>query len=400
MRAGKDDSSRYHTGWDGSRHPRVWKHLAPPSPMQGGPHPSWEAWRPAKRRFLFRRLARGLVGLTVLFVGIMGIIFAVFHTVQGTGPLARLVWIVGCAVSLAFPLLAAGIAALTFRELGPPLSNIMAAADAVAAGDLAVSVPEGAPGEFGHLARSFNRMTAELARAEQQRRNLTADVAHELRTPLHIIQGNLEGLLDGVYEPTREHIAATLDETHLLSRLVSDLQTLSLAEAGQLPLHRQWLETVDLLADVATSFSGQAAEMGIEIQVEAAPDIGQVFVDADRLDQVLSNLMSNALHHTPSGGHITLAAHPLPDSVCLTVKDTGSGILPEDLPFVFDRFWRGDRSRVRQTGAGSGLGLAIARQLVQAHGGKIEVESQLGQGTLFTIVLKNPADVPFENSAE
>jgi len=328
--------------------------------------------------------------LTALFLVIMGGIFVVFRTIQGNGPLARLVWMTGCAIALAFPLLAAGIGVLVFREFGTPLSNIMAAADAVAEGDLDVSVPEGGPGEFGRLARSFNRMIAELARAEQQRRNLTADVAHELRTPLHIIQGNLEGVLDGVYEPTREHITATLDETRLLSRLVGDLQTLSLAEAGQLPLHRQWLEAADLLADVATSFSGQAAEAGIEIEVEVAPDAGQVYVDADRLDQVLSNLVSNALHHTPSGGHVTLAAGPLADSMRLIVKDTGSGIAPEDLPFVFDRFWRGDRSRARQPGTGSGLGLAIARQLVQAHGGHIEVESQPGQGTQFIIELRNP----------
>ncbi|MBN1313675.1 MAG: HAMP domain-containing histidine kinase [Anaerolineae bacterium] len=366
-----------------------WKHFPPYAHAHHEHHPGWEAWRPIKNRFLLMRMARGFLGLTILFLGIMGGIFIIFRTIQGSKPLGQLVWMAGCAISLAFPLMVAGVAALIFREFGTPLSNIMAAADAVAEGDLDTRVPEGGPGEFGKLARSFNRMTTELARAEQQRRNLTADVAHELRTPLHIIQGNLEGVLDGVYEPTREHITATLDETRLLARLVSDLQTLSLAEAGQLPLHRQWVEAADLLADVATSFNGQAAEAGLTLRAEAAPDTGQMFVDADRLDQVLSNLVNNALHHTSRGGSITLAASPLDggSGVCLTIQDTGSGIAPEDLPFVFDRFWRGDRSRARQSGTGSGLGLAIARQLVQAHGGQIAVESKPGQGTRFSIRL-------------
>lgn len=363
-----------------------WKHFPPPPAPPAFP-PGWESWKPGKRRFLFLRMARPFIAMTAMFMLMMGIIFVVLRAIEGSGPLTRLVWMAGCALSLAFPLMVAGATALAFREIGSPLSSIMAAIDAVADGDLAVHIPEGAPGEFGRMARSFNRMTAELSHAEQQRRNLTADVAHELRTPLHIIQGNLEGLLDGVYEPTHEHITATLDETRLLSRLVTDLQTLSLAEAGQLPLHRQWIEAADLLADVATSFGGQAAEAGIDIRVEADPDTGRVFVDADRIDQVLSNLVANALRHTPAGGYITLAAHPLTEGVRLTVKDTGPGIAPEDLPFIFDRFWRGDRSRARHVGTGSGLGLAIARQLVQAHGGRIEVESQTGQGTVFIIEL-------------
>jgi two-component system OmpR family sensor kinase/two-component system sensor histidine kinase BaeS len=288
---------------------------------------------------------------------------------------------------VAFPLLALAFAVLAFREFGPPISNVMAAADAVAEGNLEVRVPENSPGEFGRLARSFNRMTSELARAEQQRRNLTADVAHELRTPLHVIQGNLEGILDGVYEPTPEHINATLEETRLLARLVNDLQTLSLAEAGQLPLHPQQIAVADLLADVVTSFNGQAAEAGVEIRVDApAPEL-QIYADADRLDQVLSNLVGNALRYTPAGGCITLGGAAQPDgNIRLVVADTGQGISAEDLPFIFDRFWRGDRARTR-LGGGTGLGLAIARQLVQAHGGQIHVSSEIGQGTTFTITL-------------
>jgi two-component system OmpR family sensor kinase/two-component system sensor histidine kinase BaeS len=275
----------------------------------------------------------------------------------------------------------------------------MAAAEAIADGDLSVRVPEPEhrPDDFGRLARSFNHMAQELERSDRQRRNLTADVAHELRTPLHIIQGNLEGVLDGVYEPTEEHIGATLDETRALARLVDDLRTLSLAEAGQLPLVWETVDVAGLLADVSTSFSGQAKAAGIDLRVELATgnsegtDPGSTFIkitaDAGRLDQVLGNLLSNALRHTPAGGAITLQGEPTHDGIRIIVRDTGQGIPAEDLPYIFDRFWRGDRSRSHTGGAGSGLGLAIARQLVYAHGGHIDVESQPGQGTTFTIEL-------------
>jgi two-component system OmpR family sensor kinase/two-component system sensor histidine kinase BaeS len=315
-----------------------------------------------------------------------------------------LLWI-ACGVPLVFFTLVSLMGGLAFHRIGTPLADVMAAVEAVAEGDFTIRLREGAPGELGRLARSFNRMTAELARAEQQRRNLTADVAHELRTPLHIIQGNLEGILDGVYEPTPEHIAATLEETRMLARLVSDLQTLSLAEAGQLPLHPVSFPVAGLLSDVAASFSGQAAEAGVEIRVAmdngfeiAASPIPQgenspahkrgqleLYADIDRLDQVLSNLVANALRHTPQGGQIVLRAAEVAGGVRLEVHDTGSGISAEDIPFIFDRFWRGDRARARGAGAGSGLGLAISKQLVQASGGRIEVESQPGLGTTFRI---------------
>ena len=273
---------------------------------------------------------------------------------------------------------------------------IVAAADAVADGDLSTRVEESGPGEFQRMARSFNRMTVELQRADQQRRNLTADVAHELRTPLHILQGNLEGLQDGVYQPTPEHIAAMLDETQMLARLVDDLQTLSLAETGQLPLRLEAVDIIELLADVGTSFSGQMEAAGIDLQVEATgtPAALTVGGDVERLDQVLSNLMGNALRHTPSGGQIILRAETIPDGVRILVRDTGEGIPPDDLPYIFDRFWRGDKSRQRSSSAGSGLGLAIARQFVSAHGGQISVESQLGLGTTFTIDLPQVTEHP------
>ena len=319
--------------------------------------------------------------------------------------MASLVKFGGCGLSLVLPLLAAVLARRAFRGIATPLADVMAAADAVAEGDLSVRVPvsEHNLGEFSQLAESFNHMTEELERADQQRRNLTADVAHELRTPLHIIQGNPEGILDDVYAPTAEHITATLDETRALARLVNDLRTLSLAEAGQLPLVREPVDVAELLADVSTSFSGQAEALGIALCVEPAlslvlspveglsngppPSPLTIIADVGRLDQVLSNLTANALRHTHSGGTITLRAEPIEGGIRISVRDTGEGIPTEELPYIFDRFWRGDRSRSHAHGVGSRLGLAIARQLVQVHGGHIGVESEPGRGTTFTIEL-------------
>ncbi len=268
----------------------------------------------------------------------------------------------------------------------------MAAADSVAAGDLSIRVPENTRSDFGQLARTFNRMVEELQRIDEQRRNLTADVAHELRTPLHIIQGNLEGILDGVYQPTPEHIQMLLEETQILSRLVEDLRTLSLAESGHLPLHKERVNVAELLEDLATSFSGQAEAAGIRLNVKTE-GLSAVLVEADvmRLNQVLANLIVNALRYTPQGGSISLNGESSSTNVRLIISDTGQGIAPEDLPYIFDRFWRGDPARSRADGAGGGLGLAIVRQLVELHGGHVSVQSTPGHGTTFTIDLPRAA---------
>ncbi len=351
---------------------------------------AWQSGRDPKRRFLFWRFVMVFGFVWLVFIAALVLVSLAYRTLQpASGRFLPELFII-CSIPFGFTLLVALLGRWAFSRVGVPLVDVMAAADAVAEGDLEVQVRENMPGEYGRLARSFNRMTARLRTAEQQRRSLTADVAHELRTPLHIVQGNLEGVLDGVYQPDEAHIRATLEETRLLSRLVDDLQTLSLAESGALPLHRIQVLAADLLSDVLTSFSAQAESEGITLEqvLPAQPDDLEVLVDPDRMDQVLSNLVANALRHTPSGGTITLGAARLPDAVRLTVTDTGVGIPAEDLPYIFDRFWKGERSRSRLSGAGSGLGLAIARQLVEAHQGSIQVESQPGQGTTFIIDLR------------
>jgi two-component system OmpR family sensor kinase/two-component system sensor histidine kinase BaeS len=376
---------------------RLWKHWEHGSRFDGGHWGSPRRWRrhhhprrgPLFLRFVF---IFGLIALLV--VGGMAALANLLARLFGGGTETRvLTWAGGCGLSLALPLLAGLLALRVFRGVATPLADVMAAANAVAEGDLSARVPvaEHGPDAFTDLAESFNRMAQELERADQQRRNLTADVAHELRNPLQIIQGNLEGVLDKVYEPNDEHISATLEETRLLTRLVDDLRTLSLAEAGELPLQREVVDIAELLADVRTSFSGQAQAAGLDLQVVVEGDPDPIVGDTGRLEQVLSNLMGNALRHTPAGGSIVLRTQATAYGARIVVRDTGEGIAAEDLPHIFDRFWRGDKSRSRARGAGSGLGLAIARQLVEAHGGHIDVESEPGVGTTFVIDLPREA---------
>jgi len=360
-------------------------------------YPGWredDRW-PRSMHFRRRRLLRRfgcLFAIMAIFtlLGVGALVAWLAGSFQGNARLLPSILLSGCGIVLVLLAVLAGAISLAFRRYGTPLAEIMAGADAVADGDLSVRISETGAPDFVRMAQSFNRMTRELQRADQQRRNLTADVAHELRTPLQIIQGNLEGVLDGVYQPDEDHIKATLDETRSLARLVDDLQTLSLAEAGQLPLRKEKVDVTELLSDVVTSFSSQAEALGINLRLETHGDPTALFITADpgRLDQVLGNLVHNALQHTPQGGTITLQAEPVQAGVRLQVTDTGEGIPAGDLPFIFDRFWRGDRSRARAGGASSGLGLAICKQLVQAHGGRIEAESQVGNGTTFTIELR------------
>ena len=303
-------------------------------------------------------------------------------------------WLLLCGAPFGVVVLLIITAFTLYTRYGKPLQDIFNAIDSVAEGNLSARVPDDDSPQFGELIKRFNKMVGELERAEQQRRNLTADIAHELRTPLHIIQGNLEGVIDGVYEPTPEHINNTLEETRLLARLVNDLQTLSLAETGQLPLHPTRFLLADLIHDLTSSFSSQAASLGIDLKTDIADSNQELTADYDRLNQVLSNIISNALRHTPNGGTVLIHAHSIENKtgdsnykLQITIRDTGSGIPAKDLLFIFDRFWRGDKSRSERIH--SGLGLAIAKQLIHAHGGTIEAQSDglPGKGSTFTIEL-------------
>ena len=344
----------------------------------------WQEHRRRRGRRLFVRFAAIFGVIALLIFSVMALLaWLASQLFGGDGQVTAVVWLISCGLVIALPLMAATVAARAFRSIARPLGDVMEAADAVAEGDLSARVPERGSREFRQLAQSFNRMASELELSDQQRRNLMADVAHELRTPLHIIQGNLEGVLDGVYEPTQDHVEATLDETRQLSRLVEDLRVLSLAEAGHLPMQMEPVDVAELLEDAATSFSGQAEAAGVRLVVDVAEPREDLLVtgDAGRLDQVISNLVTNALRHTPRDGSITLQAVPHPESVQISVSDTGNGIPPEELPHIFDRFWS------RAEGSGSGLGLAIARSLVHAHGGRIQASSELGKGTIVFIYL-------------
>jgi len=280
------------------------------------------------------------------------------------------------------------------RGMSRPLTNLTAATQAVAAGDLSVRVPVHYHGEVRELAIAFNAMTEELARTDELRRNLTADVAHELRTPLSVIRGKLEGVLDGVYPSTPEHLSPILEETKLLARLVEDLRLLSLAETGQLPLEKRATDVGALLRDAQVNFGPQAADRGVRLALDLPSELPEVMADRRRVAQVLGNLLTNALRHTPSGGCVTLSAAASEGMMRVTVADTGAGIPPEDLPYIFERFWRGEKSRSR-AGGGAGLGLAIAKHLIQAHGGEIGVETdEMGEGTTFYFTLPPVAPVP------
>lgn len=321
---------------------------------------------------------------SIFFGGVAAILYWAFTEYAGF----RNIWLLICAAPVALMVLTAFTMFTMYVRFGKPLGDLFNAIDSVAEGNLSVRVSENKSDMFSELVKRFNKMLEELERADQQRRNLTADVAHELRTPLHIIQGNLEGVLDGVYEPTPEHINNTLDETKLLARLVDDLQVLSLAEAGALPLHPTRFLLADLMLDLTSSFSAQAKTQGVDLNFTLADPNLEITADHDRVNQVLSNLVANALRYTPSGGQISLEAESVTGgerSVRIRVKDTGVGIASADLPFIFDRFWRAERSRTNRSN--SGLGLAISKQLVLAHKGTIEVESEVGKGTMFVIDL-------------
>jgi two-component system sensor histidine kinase BaeS len=299
--------------------------------------------------------------------------------------LDRVTWATAISAGIA-ALIALILGVLLARTLTKPVRELTAATQAMAHGALGQRVSADSRDEIGELARSFNQMSADLARASQLRKQMTADLAHDLRTPLSILRGYTEGLQDGRLQGSPTLYTIMHGEVQHLQRLVEDLRVLSLADAGELPLNRRAVDPAALLERTGLAYIVQAEQHGVALRVEAPPALPSILVDTDRMTQVLNNLVSNALRYTTQG-EITLSALADDQYVRLQVCDTGSGIAAEDLPYIFDRFYRADKSRQRDDSVASGLGLAITKAIVEAHGGTIAVDSAPGSGTTFTITL-------------
>lgn len=286
-------------------------------------------------------------------------------------------WAVSLGVGfLLFAMIFAAVFFLSMRRFTRPLDDLLNASDSVAAGDYSARVEEQGPRGVRSLTRAFNSMAERLEANDRQRRDMLADVTHELRTPLTVIRGEVEGMLDGVYPADEARLKSILEETHLLSRLVDDLRTLALAEAGALDLKREPTDVAALLLETASAFRSAVEAKGVRIEssVVEAPSVD---VDPARVREVVNNLLSNAVRYSPSGGVVRLAY----DGKTISVADSGPGIPPEALPHVFERFYKSSDS------GGMGLGLSIAKYLVEAHGGTIHAENVEGGGTRIAFTL-------------
>jgi signal transduction histidine kinase len=314
-----------------------------------------------------------LVGLVLGFPGAAYTGHGVFIPARPFGAVALVVIVAGFL-----------LAGRALRHAATPIGDVIEAADRVAEGDYSIRVSERGPREVREMARAFNSMIERLQTIDEQRRDLLADVTHELRTPLTVIQGNLEGLLDGVYPRDDAHLEPILEETHVLSRLIDDLRTLALAESGALRLQKEPTDPGALVGESIASFQAQADAAGIELRADVEPELPMLELDPARIRQVLENLMANALRYTPRGGTIRVNCYAEDQgnpTIAVSVSDSGTGIPPEALARIFDRFYKSSDSR------GSGLGLAIAKNLVAAHGGEISAQSELGKGTTIRFTL-------------
>ena len=279
------------------------------------------------------------------------------------------------------------LAFLLSRTLTRPIRELTAATRAVSTGDLAQEVPVRSRDELGELAASFNQMNAKLAQSLNLRRQMTADIAHELRTPISVILGHAEAVHDGVLTPSLETFEIVRDEASRLEQLVEDLRTLSRADADELPIECQPVAPGTLLEDVQEAHAHRSVQKNISLGLQVAPNLPEIVVDPGRMMQVLNNLVDNALHYTPEGGRVLLSAQMADEKLEIRVQDSGPGIAEDELERIFDRFYRSDPSRQRDE-SGSGLGLAIARAIVEKHNGRIWAESKPGEGT--TIVIHLP----------
>ncbi|HEX9332510.1 MAG TPA: ATP-binding protein, partial [Anaerolineales bacterium] len=279
------------------------------------------------------------------------------------------------------------VSILLVRRFVNPLADVIYAARAVATGDLKTRIPTQGPQDLRSLSNSFNEMASSLERSDRERRAMLADIAHELRTPLSVIRGRLEGIVDGIYSENGPQVSMALEQTYLLQRLVDDLHLLTLAETRQLLFDKSIVNISSIIERVLNMFSAEAQEKNISLLFSEQGGDLSVSIDPQRFEQVMSNLISNALRYVPNNGNVWVTANQTPDNVHITVNDNGAGIPDEDLPYIFDRFWRKDKSRSRATG-GTGLGLAIAKQLVEAQDGTIEARNLPEGGLQIVIELK------------
>lgn len=285
---------------------------------------------------------------------------------------------VGIAVALGF---------IISKLITRPMQQLAVSAGKIAAGDLSHRVQHKSNDEAGEVSSAFNSMAEQLESKEKSRKQLLADIAHELRNPLSVVQGNLEAWLDGVIAPTPEQIASVYDETVLLNRLINDLRELSLAEAGQLKLHLEPTVLGDLIAAEVTGFQARCQEKQVSLNTEISANLPVVNIDPDRIRQVLHNLLQNAIRYTPAGGHIEVKAVTTDHHQAeISISDSGTGIDKADLPYVFDHFYKADKSRQRYHG-GAGIGLALVKKYVELHGGRVWVESEAGKGSTFYFTL-------------
>lgn len=366
---------------------------------KGQPPPWWpenEPWPPTRRHWrtrrghypFFRRLGclfaafnflgiAVFVSVVVFVVNGLGIIHISADLFQGLLPFA--------AIFLALMIAMVVMAGANLRRLSIPLDELLAAANRVAEGDYSTRVDEKGPPEVLSLTKAFNSMTSRLQVNDQQRRALLADVSHELRTPLTIIQGNLEGVIDGLYPADETRLRSILEETQVLSRLIDDLRTLALAESGTLKLRREPTDLAALVREIAAGYQSQSDMAGVRVEMSLPEGEMLLDVDPERIRQVISNLLNNALRYSPQNGLVRIS---LSESIStpgkqamISVADNGPGIASDDLPHIFDRFYKSNDSH------GMGLGLSIAKYIVEAHGGEIKAGSGAGQGTTISFSL-------------
>ncbi len=353
-----------------------WHRRAPPWWPAGEPWPPAGGWHRKRGRY-FRRA--GGVALAILTLSLWGLLSLgrLLVTSLGLTESSSTLLVIAAAVVGVAVVFAAFRAMI--RSFARPLEEIVDAAERVANGDYAARVRQSGPPPIRSLATAFNTMTVRLQANDAQRRHLMADVAHELRTPLSVMQGRLEALLDGVYPRDDQHLADVLEETRLMSRLVEDLRTLALSESGALKLQKESTDLAILIHEGVRAFASEASAKGLTLRTDVPSDLPLIEIDPLRIREVLTNLLSNAIRHTPLDGRVSVIVSANP--IRVSVSDTGTGIAPDELDHIFDRFYKGSQSR------GSGLGLTIAKDLVAAHCGEINVASELGKGTTISFTL-------------